>query len=279
MRARGRRMSLITSKEKEQQMKVEAELRRLTLAYKEMKRQVNEKTDELMQSNKLLQAEIVERKKMEAQILEVTQAEQKRFGSQLHDGLCQELTAILLFAKNLTQKMEKDKTLELAELKKISDMLLDAVDQARDTARGLYPGELEGTSLMHSLEELVSSTQNLSGIPCRFHCPEPILIDDNDVATHLYRIAQEALSNAVKHGEPQNIEVLFTKNEENIALAIKDDGIGVMNDLKNAKGIGLKIMRYRAHLMGATFQIKPNLPRGLSLECSFARPEIRRSVA
>ena len=137
---------------------------------------------------------------MEAEILEVTQAEQRRFGSQLHDGLCQELTAILLFAKALTQKMEKEKTLELVELKKISDMLLEAVDQARDTARGLYPGELEGSSLMHSLEELTSKTQETSQVACEFICPTPILIDNNNIATQIFRITQEGTQTLLPDG-------------------------------------------------------------------------------
>ncbi len=269
-------MPFTTPEEKEKQMKIEAELLQLTLDYEKMGKQVNEKTNELIQSNKLLQAEIVERKRMEAEILEITQAEQRRFGSQLHDGLCQELTAILLFAKALTQKMEKDKTLELAELKKISDMLLEAVDQARDTARGLYPGELEGSSLMHSLKELASSTE---GASCLFYCPEPILIDDNNKATHLYRIAQEGISNAVKHGKAKNIAINFTQNEESITLSIKDNGMGIMNDLKNLKGIGLKIMKYRAHMIKASFQIKPNLPHGVILECIFKKPEIQRKAS
>ncbi|MBF0493110.1 MAG: hypothetical protein HQM15_10065 [Deltaproteobacteria bacterium] len=256
--------------------KIEEELRQLTLAYEQIGKQLHEKNNELLQSNKLLKAEIVERKKIEAEILEITQEEQRRFGSQLHDGLCQELTAILVFAKNLTQKMEKEKTLELAELKKISDMLLDAVDQARNTARGLYPGELEGTSLMRSLEELASSTL---GTSCLFYCPEPILIEDNNVATHLYRITQEAISNAVEHGKAQNIEVSFTQNKGTLTLAIKDDGIGIINDRTFSKGIGLKIMKYRARILNASFEIKSNSPQGVILECHFKMPVTQRSVA
>ncbi|OGQ23190.1 MAG: hypothetical protein A3I05_02860 [Deltaproteobacteria bacterium RIFCSPLOWO2_02_FULL_44_10] len=253
-------MPLTTSETKEK-MKTEAELRQLSL--------------DLIQSNKLLKAEVAERKRVEAEILEVTLAEQRRFGSQLHDGLCQELTAILVFSKALAEKMEKNNTLELAELKKISNMLLYAVDQARDTARGLYPGELEGESLMYSLEELVSRT---TGALCVFHCPEPILIDDNNIATHLYRIVQEGISNAIKHGKAKNIEVSLTRNKEIITLSIKDDGIGMMDDLKDSKGIGLKIMKYRAHMMNASFHIKPNLPQGSLLECHLKRPANQRSV-
>lgn len=254
----------------EKQAKVERELHQMTLAYEKMGKQVNEKTNDLIQSNKLLQKEIVERRRIETEILEISMAEQKRFGSQLHDGLCQELAAILVFAKALTQKMEKDKTLELAELKKISDMLLEAVDQARDTARGLYPGELEGTSLMHSLEELASKTTETS---CVFYCPEPISINDNNIATHLYRIAQEGINNAVKHGKAKNIELGFIQNQENIILSIKDDGLGMIQNSKNIKGIGLKIMKYRAHLINAFFHVKTNIPHGVILECIFKKPK------
>ncbi len=240
----------------------------LRLAHVEVEKQVQERTRELVQTNQALQAEIVERKKAEREVLEITQEEQRRFGSQLHDGLCQELTAILVFAKGLTQKMEKDNRLDVAELNKISELLHGAVDQARDTARGLYPGELEGSSLMHTLEELTSSTQKLSGVSCRFHCPEPILINDNNIATHLYKIAQEGVSNAVKHAKAQSVEVSLTQNEDHITLTVKDDGVGFTPDSQGLIGIGLKIMKYRAHLMGASFQAEPNSPHGVILRCS-----------
>lgn len=270
-------MTPMNPTEKKQQLKIEAELRQLALEHEKMAQQVREKNAELIESNKLLQAEVLERKKVEAEILDATQAEQRRFGSQLHDGLCQELAAILVFAKALAQKMEKNKTLELAELKKISTMLLSAVDQARDTARGLYPGELKGTSLMFSLEELTRNIQNLSGVMCSFTCPSSVLVDDNNIATHLYRIAQEGINNAVKHGKATHIELSFTQQQNHITLIIKDDGIGIADDAKNAKGIGLKIMRYRARMINATFSMKPNSPQGVILECTLNKPNAQGS--
>lgn len=267
-------MTTSNSKNKAKQVQTEKKLKQLTIAYKKLVKQVHEKTSKLTQSNRLLQTEITERKRIEAEIVEITLAEQKRFGSQLHDGLCQELTAILVFAKALTQKLQNDKTLELVELNKISDMLLNAVDQARDTARGLYPGELEGTSLMHSLEELCSMT---TGAKCSFHCLKPILIEDKNIATHLYRIVQEAISNAVKHGKAKNIQLNLSKKEDVITLSISDDGTGLAKGVKSYKGIGLKIMKYRAHMMNASFEMKTNSPSGLLLECKLNIPKTQRS--
>jgi two-component system, LuxR family, sensor kinase FixL len=240
---------------------------KLKLAYEEIETRVQEKAAELIKSNKALQVEIAERKRAEKETLEIAQKEQRRFGSHLHDGLCQELTAILVFAKGLTQKIEKNKSLEIAELNTISRMILEATDQAREAARGLYPGELEGTSLMNSFEELASRTQSLPRIVCRFHCPKPILIDDNNVATHLYRIAQEGVSNAIKHGKAQSIIVSLTEEKGHISLVIKDNGIGFRPGVLESKGIGLHIMKYRAHMMDAAFYIEANRPHGVILKC------------
>lgn len=244
----------------------------LKLAYEDMEKKFQERTEELLASNRSLKAEIIERKRVEKEVLEVTQKEQRRFGAQLHDGLCQELTGILLFTKSLLKKMEKNHRLDVDELKKISDMILNATDQARDTARGLYPGELEGSSLMNSLEELVVRSQNTSHISCVFYCPEPILIDNNDAATHLYRIAQEGVSNAIKHGKAQLIEVSLTQEKNGITLVIKDNGVGFVRDQSNSNGIGLHIMRYRAHMMNASFHVEPNIPHGVILICQLANP-------
>ncbi len=233
----------------------------------EMEKQVQERTAELFKANQDLQTEIIERKRVEKEILEIVQTEQRRFGSQLHDGLCQDLAGIMMVMKSLTQKMERKQPLDVADLKKISDLLHGAVSQARDTARGLYPGELEANSLMYMLEELTAS-RSLSGVSCRFYCPEPILISKNDIATHFYKIAQEGIANAVQHGKAQVVEVSFVRNNGNIVLTVKDEGMGFREDFQSSKGIGLKIMKNRAHIIGASFQVEPNVPQGVILTCS-----------
>jgi len=240
----------------------------LRLAYEEMEKRVQERTLELIKSNQVLEAEIAERKKVEEEVLEISLKEQRRFGSQLHDGICQNLAGILMFAKVLMRKMEKQGSPEANELRKISEMLHQAVGQARDMARGLYPVELEGTSLMRSLEELCSRTESLMGLSCPFICPVPIYVTDNNTATHLYRIAQEAINNAAKHGSAQHIEVALLQEGENVVLRVKDDGNGLLNEIKNSKGIGLHIMKYRARMLSATLNIGPNEPHGTVLTCS-----------
>ena len=235
---------------------------------REMKAHVQKITAELTQRNIALQEEIAERKRIEKEMLEITQKEQRRFGSQLHDGLCQELAGILMFVRSLTQKMEKHNQFDVAELNKISILLDGAVNQARATARGLYPGELEDVSLMHMLEDLVARTQSLSGISCVFHCPGPVLISEHNIATHLYKIAQEAVSNAVKHSQSQLIEVGLAQNDGYVTLSVKDNGTGFIQAPSESMGIGLKIMKYRAHMMDARFQIESNEPHGVSLICT-----------
>lgn len=240
----------------------------LKIAREELEKQLREKAAQSIKNDQALQTEILERKEVEREALEIAQKEQRRFGSQLHDGLCQELTSILMFTKALIQQTEKENDIEMAQFKKIADMLLKAVDQARDTARGLYPGEMEGASLMHSLEELLTRTHINSQVDCRFNCPETILINDNNIATHLYRITQEGVSNALKHGKAKLIEVDLIRKNNRITLIVRDDGVGFAYPVLNSKGIGLSIMKYRADMMDATFQVAANVPHGVVLTCS-----------
>jgi signal transduction histidine kinase len=245
---------------------------KLRLAYEEMEQRVQKRTLQLIQSNQVLQEEIMERRRVEKEVLEISQKEQRKFGSQLHDGFCQDLTGILMLMKALFKKMEKKNQPESFELKKMMEILNQSIDQARDMAHGLYPVKLEGTSLMQSLRELASQTQKLFNISCRFDCPEPILIDDNNIATHLYRIAQEGINNAVKHGKAKEIEISLTQNDGETTLAVIDNGIGLTEDPKNSKGIGLHIMKYRARMMEASLQLEPNSSQGVILKCRLKAP-------
>lgn len=252
-------MTLITLEEK-----------KLNKIINEMDEHLREQGKELLRLNQLYEMESLECVRLEKEVLEISQEERKHFGSELHDGLCQVLSGLLMFIKTLTQKMEAQKSPELTELKNISEILENAAGQARDMARGLYPGAIEGSSLISSLENLASQEK---GAACFFYCSEPIIIDDDAIATHFYRIAQEAIGNAIKHGKAKKIEMFFTCMGGNITLVVKDDGIGIDPDLKNSKGIGLKTMAYRAHMMNASFHIRPDARQGNIVECSLKRPE------
>lgn len=155
-------------------------------------------------------------------------------------------------------------------------MLHQALNQARDMARGLYPVELEGTSLMSSLQELTQRTETLMKVSCKFHCPVPIRMDDNNIATHLYRIAQEAIHNAIKHGMAQLIEVSLIQREGNMTLIVSDDGNGLGDQEGNVEGIGLQIMKYRARMIGASLYFESNLPQGTLLICSLKVPTAKQ---
>lgn len=232
---------------------------------------------ELSRVNELFLQETELRRKAEQEIVEIAQKAQKWFGSQLHDGLCQSLAGILMFAEMLTQKMENERTVEVAELRRISGMLHEAVNQARETARGLYLEDLAAGSLHQSLQELASRTAGLLGIGCLFHCPEPVRIHDTNTATHLYRIAQEGVMNAVHHGKARSIEISLLEVGEALILSVKDDGIGFAPDshaCPDFHGIGLKIIAYRSRIIGASFQIEPNQPHGAILTCLLKRNHV-----
>lgn len=244
---------------------------RLNQAYKDMEARVAERTAELTTANLKLKEDLIDRKRMEKEILQIPLQEQKRFGSQLHDGLCQELSSILLFVKSLTQKMQKESALDISELKKVGALLLNANNAARDTARGLYPGDLQSASLIPLLQELVARTQKQSGLNCAFVYSKVIDIDD-DIATHLYRIAQEGIINAVQHGHATNIEISLIQTGSMVNFIMKDDGIGIAHypsQTDGIKGIGLNIMKYRSHMMDAEFAVEKNLPNGVIIRFCF----------
>lgn len=228
-----------------------------------------EEKSKLLEHIEKLQIEILELKKIEKEVLEIGQIAQKRLGLQLHDGICQKLMGISMFVKGLLQKNEQHNPLDSVELRQVYNLIQETVSDARDLAHGLYPGDLEGPTLTHALQKLMTETQSLSGVTCRLRYSEPVMIDDNNTATHIYKITQEGLSNAITHGKAQAIDVGLLREDGYITLTIADNGIGMSTGLINNKGIGLKIMKYRAQFMGASFEIKPNTPSGVVIRCIF----------
>lgn len=231
---------------------------------------MSEENAKLLDHIEKLQAEIIELKKIEKDVLEIGQIAQKRLGLQLHDGICQKLTGISMFVKGLIHKKEHQDLLSIGELRQVFNLIQEATTEVRDLAHGIYPGDLEGATLTHVLQKLMAETQGLSGAVCRFQYSEPMMIDDNNIATHIYKITQEGLNNAIAHGRANAIEVSLLRENGQISLTIADNGVG-MKPHAGDQGIGLKIMKYRAQFMGASFSIHPNIPQGVIIKCIFQK--------
>ena len=212
--------------------------------------------------------DISERKRLEAEILHVSERVQRRIAEDLHDGVGQLLGGISCLCDALKKDLEERLAPEAAAAEKISRLLDGAVAQTRGLARGLYPVAEEANGLHSALEELAARFSDLFKVSCRFDCPKPVLIADNAVATHLYWIAQEATSNAIKHGRARQIDIRLSASPENIALAVEDDGIGFRNNGQRLSGMGLRIMNHRAGIIHGQLAVQHRSGGGTNVVCT-----------
>jgi len=217
--------------------------------------------------------DITEQHQLERQILEISDAERVRIGQDLHDSLCQKLISIAFDNNSLEQKLAKENLSEAETVRKIGEILDDAITEARAISRGLFPVQLEANGLKVALEQLADSVASRSKINCRFDCPQPVSVNDNIVATHLYRIAQEAVTNAVKHGKANSIVIQLCAVENRIELKITDNGIGIPVS-RNSTGMGLHIMNYRARTIGGSLEIERAPNGGTIVFCSARQSSI-----
>ena len=150
-------------------------------------------------------------------------------------------------------------------------MLIDeAKEQVRRLSKGLTPVEMDKEGLRAALEALAAHNNMIFRIPCTFTCDESVSVHNKAAVTQLYRIAQEAATNAVKHGKPNRIDIFLNKINDEISLKIKDDGIGIAKEPGQSKGMGLKIMRYRASIINASLDFKRNIDGGTLVTCTFS---------
>jgi signal transduction histidine kinase len=208
-----------------------------------------------------------ERRRLEAEILEISEREQRRIGQDLHDGLTQHLRGIVYLHHVLHERFVRKSAPEAADSARITQLLDQAVDQARSLARGLFPVQLAATGLMQALSALAVTVKGIYGISCRFVCPKSVLIHDNPTATHLYRIAQESVQNAVRHGKATRVVVGLSATDGAVTLCVKDNGQGFPQVLPETRGMGLEIMKYRARTIGGQLSLKPDARKGTVLTC------------
>ncbi len=207
----------------------------------------------------------------EAEILRASEREQIRISQDLHDGLGQQLAGISCLCDTLKKDLSQNDSSQPNLASRISELLNVAVAQIRVLARGLQPVIPEPNGLMSALEGLAAHVSDLFKISCQFECPRPVLIENNATATHLYRIAQEAVTNAIKHGRARGIKIELSSTSKQVILTISDDGTGFKPGAKGENGLGLRIMNHRAGILGATLTIKNKKDGGTDLVCTMEK--------
>ncbi len=212
--------------------------------------------------------DITERKRLEKELLEISDREQQRIGQDLHDGLCQHLAGIELMSQVLEQKLARKSKADAVRAGEIGRLVRDAISQTRQVARGLSPVNLESGGLKSALEELAANTEKRFGVVCEFVWQPLVRVRNPASATHLYRIAQEAVSNALRHGKASRIRIELKAAAENLWLSVCDNGKGMPKALPPHKGMGLRIMQYRASLMGGSLRLQPEPGGGTGVVCS-----------
>jgi PAS domain S-box-containing protein len=233
----------------------------LTAARDKLEQRVKERTSDL-------EAEMLERQKLEKEVLQCRDSEQRRFSQDLHDGLGQCLTGVLFPALALERALISERSSFAPSASKIAALINQSINQAYDLARGIAPVSPRPDGLMCALEELVRELCNCSPMKCSFQCEEPVLFEDNAVATHLYRIAQEAISNAIKHSKASQITVQLEKISNHSALVITDNGLGISDCRKLRPGRGLNIIKHRARLIDAALDIITIPSGGVMVRCT-----------
>jgi len=246
-------------------------LANLGRARDELEARVRERTADLSRANEALSEEIYERSRLQKELLDAGEHERLRLGRDLHDDLGQLLTGIGFLSSAAEQKLLGQSRPEAKELKEIRNLVQEATTKARILSLGLTPVSLGEGGLDAALHELAEVTQRVFGVPCAVRRDRSGDITDLHAATNLYRIAQEAISNAVRHGGARRIEISLAVRPENVTLSVRDDGSGFSeragsDGSSQHNGLGLSIMKYRADLLGGKLEIRTD-STGTTVTC------------
>jgi PAS domain S-box-containing protein len=224
--------------------------------------------------------DITQRVELEREIVAIGEQERRRLGQDLHDDLCQQLVGIQFLTSLLGKELAIQSKPLAAQAREIARLTQTAMNQTRELAHGLSPLGLEAEGLMDALRELAERTQKVFHRECKFQCKSPVLVSDPAVSIHLYRIAQEAVNNAIKHGKARRIVIALAAHGNNAILAVEDDGLGIPKQSPKGKGMGLRIMQYRAGVIGGSLLLQRNPNGGITVVCTvldgLLPPEQRR---
>ena len=216
-----------------------------------------------------LETQVAEKRELEKNILAISDRERAIIGLDLHDGLCQQLVSAAFSANLLHEELAKDATATAPRAGRIADLIDDAITQARNLARGLYPVRLETEGLETALQELAATMGRRFGISFSVECHGAPPSSTPETGIHLYRIAQEAVVNAAKHSRAKSVVVRLRSTPDGGSLIIEDDGAGIRREAVNREGMGLRIMEYRARMVGGRFRIEERSAGGTRVACDF----------
>jgi signal transduction histidine kinase len=215
--------------------------------------------------------DISEQRRWERKVLEIAFDERRQFGRELHDSLGQQLTALELMTHTMARELKTVAPQQAKTAWEITKYMRRAVTQTRELAHGLSPVAGDGEGLMQALQELAETAKS-AGTPGEFECPQPVRIKDGTIVGNLYRIAQEAVTNSLKHAAPKRIALRLSHDGPDIQLAIEDSGRGLPSGKDTNGGMGMQVMQHRARVIGAHLNVHSAPGKGVKVVCSLRKP-------
>jgi PAS domain S-box-containing protein len=204
-----------------------------------------------------LARDVTGRKQLERDMLNATEQERRRMGRDLHDDLCQRLAAIKIKCELFTESIKRGDAPDVEKATELCEFIGQASALCRGVARTLVPVDLVGEGLMVAIDRLVKTMEALHEVPCFFHCPDSVMVESASAGVHLYRITQEFLSNAIRHGKPTRVDVRLETNADFVRVEVVNDGRPFTEPSPQGQGMGLKILHFRADAIGANMRIQP----------------------
>jgi PAS domain S-box-containing protein len=235
----------------------------------ELEHRVEERTLELRRAHETIQSEMAARLRLEQEILEISERERQRIGQDLHDDLGQQLAGAWCLSMALENELKGLRSVAAPSAARITQTLQNALALTRSLARGLHPVAVEAGGLGAALKDLAVRTGEIFHVNCTCQVPNPVPCIDHHTATHLYRIAQESVTNAVKHGKASLIAITLEVGAKEAVLTISDNGVGLAHEPSSGEGMGLRIMPYRAHMIGGRLDISAGRNGGTVVSCAF----------